>query len=362
MLDKRCDLLITGTGRLARAVCYSMTAVRDTSAKIIIVGRDAPALDELVAVARGRAVAYDSQFSFSGQHLILDAGGRLEEFLAIAQPRIVLHTASLQSPWEFSRTRTAWSRLVHEAGFGITLPLQAVLVARLATALQKFSPGSLLINACYPDAVNALLARLQLPILCGIGNIEILATVARSNLPANSRSGCKIIGHHFNLAAISRGERTQLPRLYLDNGVPVPAEQLWEMLSPLTVIHGPEMNQLTGATAVKLLLALLSRGVAELHLPGPAGLLGGYPMCLRNGVLSLSLPSGASAVSAEQFNEEAAARDGVVVAKTGEVTLTNLHHATALNSIGKIPVRWRAEELEDIATAFISWRNKLRTS
>lgn len=337
-----------------------MAAVRDTIAKVFIVGRDAAGLDELVAVASGRAVAFDSQVSFSGQHLILDASGRLEEFLAMAQPRIVLHTASLQSPWEFSGPRTGWSQLVHKAGFGITLPLQALLVVRLATALEKFSPGSVLINACYPDAVNALLARLHLPILCGIGNIEILATVIRSNLPIYSRSACKIIAHHFNLAAISRGEWSQLPRLYLGDGVPVPAEQLSEMLSPLRVIRGPEMNQLTGATAVKLLLALLSRGVGEFHLPGPAGLLGGYPMSLANGLLSFSLPRGASVASAEQFNEEAASRDGVVVAKTGEITLTNLHHAAPRR--GKIPMRWRAEELEDIAAALLSWRERLRTS
>lgn len=357
--DDTCDLLVTGTGRLSRAVCYSLAAVREVACNVLVAGRDASRVAELIAIARGRAVAFDSHFSFSGTTLTWDDANMLEDLLASTRPRVVFHTASLQSPWALCDCTSSWSGLVRRVGFGITLPLQAVLAVRLATALRNASPNSILVNACYPDAVNAVIVGCGLSVLCGIGNIDILATSIRSNLPRASRAEYKVIGHHFNVAAISAGDFSHLPLLFLADHNQVLAEDTWRLVRSLACIHGPELNHLTGAAAVTLLITLLTSGVADLHLPGPAGRLGGYPMRLSRGSLSFALPGTLSMASAERFNEAAAERDGVVISTRGEVVFTNYSPGKCSTTSNTIPVRWYVQELEQILEVLLALRDDL---
>ena len=58
------------------------------------------------------------------------------------------------------------------------------------------------------------------------------------------------------------------------------------------------------------------------HVPGPAGLPGGYPVALCNGTLALDLPRGLTREAAIAWNAAFEQNDGVVVSPEGRVRYT----------------------------------------
>src|ERR1700733_3733164 len=119
------DVLITGSGRLARAVAYSLATVRDYNIQVLLVARCSDAMKEVVTVARARATAFGSQIAFAGIVSDFASVPAMDDVMSSYRPRLILHTASLQSPWDITKPSTSrWADLVHRSGFGLTLPLQ----------------------------------------------------------------------------------------------------------------------------------------------------------------------------------------------------------------------------------------------
>ena len=295
---------MVGTGSLSRAACYSLAAVCAVPAHVVVIGRNIDKARQLCFVAGARAAA----------------GGRSVTFEAVAgEPEAVLesvHTvegvlvcASTQSPWERLSRPSAWTELLRRAGFGLTLPFQAELAGRVGRLLAGRDPRPWLVNACFPDAVNPLLHTLGTPVLCGIGNIGLLAASVQADLELPDQRRLRMLAHHLHLHTPKPGEPEALGWL---DGQPVAVTPL---LAEQRATDRTELNQVTGHTAALLLAALL-RGdgtTVETHLPGPLGLPGGYPVTVRGSELALRLPPGVSRDEAIEFNQRAALADGVVV-------------------------------------------------
>src|SRR5699024_10255518 len=92
-------------------------------------------------------------------------------------PRVVVQSASVQSPWKVDIADTEWSDLVAAAGFGITLSFHALLAWKTANALKLTGSDAHFVNTCYPDGVNPLLKAADLPITTGVGNAGIFSAV-----------------------------------------------------------------------------------------------------------------------------------------------------------------------------------------
>ena len=152
----------------------------------------------------------------------------------------------------------AWTRLVAEGGLSATAVFQALLTSRIARGAVQASPQSQLINCCFPDVANGIVAAMGLPIACGIGNIAILAHAFAGTLDGTPRPKLQMLCHYQNIAAWRRprGERSgPLPRVWLD-GV-----EIADTLSRFAAVQlTPEpVIDISGASGVTLMLAMAHR-------------------------------------------------------------------------------------------------------
>ena len=97
-----------------------------------------------------------------------------------------------------------WAELIRRGGFGLSLPLQAALVTKVARVMAHCAPDCALVNASYPDAVNPVLKALNLNVLCGVGNVGILAAVWEEH--ATAGGPVSILAHHSDLSQIAHSD------------------------------------------------------------------------------------------------------------------------------------------------------------
>ncbi|PCE33718.1 hypothetical protein [Burkholderia ubonensis] len=337
------DLLVTGTGSLAEAVSFDLAALPALGQPmdIVIAGRNAARLAWLTQAANARAFALGTHHRFACQAIEWDAADDLARLLADTQPRVVLHAASLQSMWEIAAARDAWAAEIRTSGYGATLPLQLALALRVARAIGAHSPASRLVNACYPDASNEILARLGHDVVCGIGNVATLAAVYGSTLRIDATARLRMLAHHRQVSAAIMGEsRRHPPRVWIDATPALGPHALPDVRLPA----GAELNQVTGATGAQLLAALLGRIERHVgHAPGPNGLPGGYPVVITGGRIALDLPAGVTADDAVALNREWGADEGVSLDAQGVVRIG------AGASGSRLPHTYRIDEIEEVA-------------
>ncbi|WP_431894786.1 hypothetical protein [Nonomuraea sp. bgisy101] len=341
------ELAVIGTGGLARAVCYAL-AVTGPPARITVIGRDPARTAELCQVGMARAAIAGSGVTFRP---VTDP---LPEALAAAAPAGVLLAASSQSPWESLSSPSAWTSLLRRGGFGLTLPFQAESAVRAGTALASASPGSWFVNACFPDAVNPVLAACGVPVLCGIGNAGLLAASLQTALGLPDQRELQVLAHHVHLYTPASPEdeaRVWHQGRSLDD--------VGALLAAQRATSRTELNHVTGLTAARVLGCLLTGGDLDTSLPGPLGLPGGYPVRLAAGQLSLRLPPGLERAEAIAFNQRSALQDGVVVEGT-RVTFGPAAREELARVAPDLAGGFHTADLESAAKAFTQLRDRLR--
>ncbi|EIP88919.1 hypothetical protein A33K_15019 [Burkholderia humptydooensis MSMB43] len=92
--------------------------------------------------------------------------------------------------------------------YGATLPLRLALALRVARAIGERAQSSRLVNACYPDASNEVLARLGHDVACSIGNV---ATLAATYASATGRRGAAAAADARASSASRGGHRRAEP-------------------------------------------------------------------------------------------------------------------------------------------------------
>jgi hypothetical protein len=212
--------------------------------------------------------------------------------------------ASLQSPWESSQDENPWTRLIADAGFGITLPLQLKFAAEVCHGAADSETA--IINACYPDCVNVALHRLGFRTTCGIGNSAIVEALCRARRDIAS-DDVRVVGHHGHLGAWLKGRTAQSqPRVWV-RGKEIKSKRLRPNLGPI----GEELNSVTSSTATRVLMSLLLGETLHTSVPGVAGMPGGYPFIVKRGKFALHLPSGITAAEAIAHNKTGERLDGL---------------------------------------------------
>jgi NAD(P)-dependent dehydrogenase (short-subunit alcohol dehydrogenase family) len=140
------DVLIFGSGSLARSLVMALAARPQPSLSVIIAGRRETILDSIVLLARARAAALGSELSITS--VACDyTEATLDALFMKIRPRIVLTLASRQSPWTMA---PRWRQLVNAVGYGLTLPFQAALADMVFRASQRSHPAGFRVNGCYP--------------------------------------------------------------------------------------------------------------------------------------------------------------------------------------------------------------------
>ncbi|WP_285707036.1 DUF6002 family protein [Microtetraspora sp. NBRC 16547] len=301
-------LAVIGTGGLARSICYALAVCGTQPIRVLVAGRDHGRAAEVCYVAAARAAAAGVPVTF--QPLTVDPAcdRSLADTLGVGAPTGVLVAASSQSPWERQNAPSAWTELVQRAGFGLTLPFQAEPALRVGRALAATHPEAWLINACFPDAANQVLAAAGVPALCGIGNGALIAASIQAALGLPDQRRLRVLAHHVHLHTPSEGEEEALAWY---DGQPV--AEVGKLLAAQRAATRSELNHVTGYAAAQLVRDLLAGAETDTTLPGVLGLPGGYPVRLSGTRLELRLPAGVSRAEAVAFNSRAALRDGVVV-------------------------------------------------
>ncbi len=306
-------IAIFGSGSLAKAVCRSLATGRYDAVRgrldVLLMARDTAAATAICVVAGSLAALSGSQVRFKPAGADIGDSSGLADTLAVTKPSGVVLCASYQSPWERFRAPSRWTSLLMHAGFGLSLPLQAVPAIGVGQAIAKACPGAWFVNACFPDAVNPVLAHLGLPVTCGAGNVAMLGAALQYELGLTEPSRLKVVAHHLHLHAPPPG--AEEAKAWVDDE---PFGGVTGTLSALRAAPRATLADIAGASAALVATALATGDQLDAQLPGPFGLPGGYPVRVDAGTISLRLPAALTLADAVAFNQRAALHDGVVVA------------------------------------------------
>jgi hypothetical protein len=349
------DLLVFGSGSLTRALVMSLAARDHPSLSVVLVGRDQAPVDSIAMLARARAAALGASLRIHARTCDFSRSS-IDRVFAAVRPRVVLILASRQSPWRVGRR---WRELLSLMGYGFTLPLQAVLADLVVDVAVQRHLNATFVNGCYPDLVNPLLVARGLPIVGGIGNVSIIASVLRSFQPERR---VQIVAHHAHVAALISGRRNNLPAplIWLDG-------ERWTgwdstVARSVTLPATDALNDVTGAAAVPMLAAMLGRSASwDGHAPGPNGECGGYPVRVDTRGVQITLPADISIDEARALNVCCGVADGVIVEKDefrSTRTSGEIERVTGIQIPDSL-LRWRADELYEQATRLASLRSRL---
>ena len=343
-------LAVIGTGQLARAVCYTLALSGTDALRVVVIGRRSAAAAELCYVASARAAAAGRAATVWFEPAVAE-GASLADVLGTGEPAGVLLCASTQSPWERLVAPSAWTALVDRAGFGITLPFQAELALAVGAALPQ---RSWLVNACFPDTVNPVLAARDVRVLCGVGNVGLLAASLQSALELPSQDRLRVLAHHVHLYQPANQEDEALA--WCDDE---PVTEVTKLVAGQRTAGRPELNHVTGLTAALVVAALLTGAELSTSLPGPLGLPGGYPVRLAGSRLELRLPPGLTMADAVARNQRWALADGVRVAAE-RVVFSDRARAELSAVAPEVADGFRLADLDAVTLRMHQLRERLR--
>lgn len=349
-------IAVVGGGSLARALCYSLAvAAVPPPGSVTVLARAGRAAREIACVANARAAASGSPTRFASAAVDAADESALTGILLRVRPRVVVNCASVQSPWEADRTPSAWTGLLSAGGFGIGLPLHAVLARSVAGAVRRSGVPALVVNACYPDAVNPLLAAEGLPVFCGVGNVATLAASLRAALRPGPGERLRVLAHHSHLhAPADPGDEV---RVWLDER-PVP--RAGELLAAHRACSREELNAVTGHTAALFVASLAAGREVHADVPGPLGLPGGYPVRVGDGRIALDLPPGLSRAEAVAWQSGMAEHDGVTVLPSGEVCFGERAHRALTAHLPDVTRTQPASSIPALTDRLLRLREDLR--
>jgi hypothetical protein len=320
--DIRADILIFGTGNFAGRIAMDLAATASESVRVTIAGRNRDRLKWLQTAGNARAAMFGRSARFIAHEVDLSGENAAASAITAVEPRVIVQAASFQPGGVISNQGNAWTRLVAEGGLSATAVLQAPLSIAVARAVKAVRPNAYFINCCFADVVNPLIAALDLPISCGVGNVAILANAFAGTLAPGSAQ-LRVLAHYQNLAPWRRPPETRAE----------PSARVWIGDDEVTDVYarfaGVQLTrepaiEISGASGVPLFLAMAHGRDWTGHVPGPHGLPGGYPVRLRGGALDLDLPPALTRKEAIAWNLSYEEESGLVVLADGQASYTGI--------------------------------------
>jgi len=253
----------------------------------------------------------------------------------------------------------AWSRLVAEGGLSATAVFQARLSARVARAIQTTRPNCRMINCCFPDVVNPILAAMALPIDCGVGNVAILANAFAGELGLREPGRIRMLAPYQTITPWRRPAKVRTgpaARVWIDDEEVV---DIFATFASVKITPEPAI-EISGANGVPLMLAMAAGHDWRGHVPGPNGLPGGYPVAFRNGALDLDLPSPINRAEAIAWNAWFEEENGIAVGPDGVVSYMGALYERLREASAQLAEGFHVSEIEDVHKAMIDLRARLQ--
>jgi hypothetical protein len=358
--DIRADILIFGTGSFAGRIALDLAATASEPVTVAVAGRNRERLAWLRTAGNARAAMFDRPARFMAHAVDLSVADAAADAIAAVAPKVVVQAASFQSGSVISSEGNAWTRLVAEGGLSATAVLQAPLSVAVARAVKAVRPQAHFINCCFADVVNPLIAALDLPISCGVGNIAILSNAFSGARALGGR--LKMLAHYQNLAPFRRPAETRggpAPRVFIDGAE---VADVYRRFADVLLTREPAI-EISGASGVPLMLAMASGRDWAGHVPGPRGLPGGYPVRLKAGEIDLDLPAAVERGEAIAWNLRYEQESGLVVGADGRATYTGALRDRLAAFSPALAAGFRVADLEDVYRHMSDLRSRLeRTS
>lgn len=307
----RSKVLIVGAGDVGFRIA-DFLAARGLARDVVLAG--------LALGSEGcRAAISDSSGAARVRFVELDARdtGAVETLLKQERPDVAVNSASLMSPWSLLARKDDFGKRLKSAGIGLQLPAQLPVLLSVMTAVRQTGLDILTANISFPDLTGLILKQLGLAPTIGLGNATIIlgrAEAAQRRMGDAAPVGrLRVIAQHAQVydvfegrAPVNAADRVQL---WAGEGAGERHDDL--------AYAGPRIeaemdtNILAAAGAVRVINGLLGTTTTFVSAPAPAGMIGGYPVAISDGVVSLDLPDGVDIASLEQWNWNVMARDGI---------------------------------------------------
>jgi hypothetical protein len=356
-------ILLFGTGAFAGRIACDIAATARHPVRLVLAGRNRDRLDWLATACNARAATFGTGVRTRAVAADLGSVESVAPVIAAASPDVVVQGASVQTSAVIARSGDGWSRLVAEGGLSATAVFQALLSARVGRAMQAAAPRAKLVNCCFPDVVNGMLAALDLPVACGVGNIGILSSCFAGALGPDAIPRVKVLAHYQTIGAWRRppAERGGFvpPRVWIDGAeiADVQARFADVRLTPEPAI------EVSGSASVPLLVAMATPGTAlSSHAPGALGLPGGYPVRWADGALGLDLPPGVTREEAVAWNQAFEARNGLLVSADGRVTYTGILQERLRELAPSLAEGFALHHLEAVHADMAALRDRLQAA
>ena len=302
-------VLALGPGDLGRRIARGLIAAPEAGELVLAARHDdsfAPLLNAC-GTTRVRFVAVDARDRAA-----------LERLLRAERPDLVVQCAVDVSPWWIGdRTEPFWSAL-HRAGFGLQLPFQLPLLRNVMEAVRTVNPDLRVVNASYPDMTHPILVTRGLAPTIGTGNAAMIERQVHAVLRARGRAEARpaflvrVAAHHAHVTPMVHARAPEppatRPRVFLGEegvrddtlpfaGAPLPSDR--------------RLNELSAASALPVIRALLGGPALRVSTPAPFGLPGGWPVRIDASGIALDLPPGADREELIAFQWQSARSDGI---------------------------------------------------
>lgn len=351
----RPSIAVAGTGAFAGALVRALARHREPLA-LHVLSSDARRAADLAELGRDHAALTSAPTTCTAHRVNIRHPDEPERLLSEVRPNALVVSTSEHSPTERTAAPSAWTDLLAEAGFGLTLPLQVTHALRYGQACRRATPDTMLVNACFPDGVNPVLAALGTPVACGLGNVATLAAALAARLDLVGQRPLQLLAHHAHLHAPASPDDEA--RAWLDGE----GTDLTGQLASLRRRDRAHLNEVGAAAAAAPLAALVGAGPTHHgHLPGPAGLPGGYPVTVRYRRVDLRLPPGVTRSEAIAWNTGCGRLDGTAVDSDGAVWLEEPALAALRRHWPDAPGQWSAADLTWLRNGLLRLRDQLRS-
>lgn len=357
-MREKCDVLVAGTGAFAARIIFDIAATTEKPVKVAIGGRNHARMDWLRLAANARAAIFSRPASFTTLSIDWQTPATIAAAIAACDPDVVVQAASMQSPSAIHTGDSAWGRLVLEGGLGVTAVFQTLLSARAAEAMLLAGNRGAFVNCCYPDVVNGILAAKELPITCGVGNVAILAAMFEGDMGIRRPGVVRVLAHYQCLRPF-RGpaaERTGTPPRVWVEGEEI--DDVYERFSHLKLTLAPVID-ISGCSGVPIILALAGHHDQLGHAPAPHGLSGGYPVVVKDRVLSLNLPVGVGRDEAVAWNRAFEKKNGLLAGDDGRVVYYGKMRSELAKHSAALAEGFFVDDLEAAHDEMVELRSKL---
>ncbi len=371
-------ILILGQGVLGGAVLDSLSQ-SDSEYRIFVGARDSERLARRVNLARYAALNLGRNPRIEPLSIDLMDTEHSAEIIAGIKPDIIFNATTPQSWWVINQLpQSAFQRLDKAKG-GVWTPMCLVLARRLMKAVRLADAPGVVVNASYPDVVNAALAAEGLAPTVGVGNIA--NAVPGIRLAAAHLLGCDvgevdvrfIADHYLSYRMPSSGGTDGAPyhlSIYRA-GKELPADKLdhdeiFSLVgSRFRRIKGLAGQAVTASSATAVLRAIADDADRVVHAPGPLGLVGGYPVRLGFSSISVDLPTGLSLEAAVEINRQCQRFDGIEgIDADGTVRFTADSAAVMRDELGydclELPLDQCEERADELARKYAEYAGRVQ--